>query len=295
MGQRFAKSIGGWRRRGNGRALCRAETSSTVLVGGNSILVAKRREENGHFGVREAQSRFGTGCELRGTKRRQAAALHRARGSTSNRPPKAVRPRITDTHKKRRRTPKLDFLWKSHGSTESRPTGKGIQKIFAFLLTVCAYMLIFAREDEAHRAGRQRDEDGGFPDHPSRRPSQCKPIQAIKAHRKSTDQQKNDRRFAMNYSRQKAQKAQNRSVFFVPQYGKVAPFCEDFPGPSFSGKNRSQGNVCQGNGKSDFKLIPLTMIPLTSRLPCPSAILHPPSSLWLRLAAPGVLSLFAAN
>ena len=51
-----------------------------------------------------ACSRFGTGCELRGTKRRQAAALHRGRGSTSNRPPKAVRPRIADTHKKRRRT-----------------------------------------------------------------------------------------------------------------------------------------------------------------------------------------------
>ena len=59
----------------------------------------------------------------------------------------------------------------------SRPTGKGFQKILVFLLTGLAYMLIFAREDEAHRAGRQRDQDGWFPDHPSRHPGQSKPIQ----------------------------------------------------------------------------------------------------------------------
>jgi len=107
---------------------------------------------------------------------------------------------------------------------------------------------------------------------------------------------------------------------------------EKIPGPPFSGKPQSQRNVCQGNGKSVWtasvtegekagrtvlcpprrtrrahpasqgrrmtsvvRIIPLTDIPLTPLRFLPSSTLHPPSSLWLQRAAPGFLSLFAAN
>ncbi len=47
-------------------------------MGGSSILAGNAENEHGHFGVREAQSRFGVGHSLRGAKRRQAAALQKS-------------------------------------------------------------------------------------------------------------------------------------------------------------------------------------------------------------------------
>ena len=57
-------------------------------------------------------------------------------------------------------------------------------------------------------------------------------------------------------------------------------------GPPFPGKLHSQRNVCQGNEKCVFRTILLTNISLTPLRFLPSSTLHPPSSLWLRLAAP---------
>ena len=106
-------------------------------------------------------------------------------------------------------------------------------------------MLIFAREDEAHRAGRQRDEDGGSLTIP----------RAIQANPSDQGlQERNDRRFAMIYSRQNAQKAQNRNAFLVPQYGKVAHFREDSPGPSFSGKKSKSGEFLSREWEKRFQV-----------------------------------------
>jgi hypothetical protein len=65
------------------------------------------------------------------------------------------------------------------------------------------------------------------------------------------------------------------------------------PGPPFSGKIQSQGNVCQRNGKGASRIIPLTDIPLTPLRFLPSSILHSPASLWFRLAALGLPRFFA--
>jgi hypothetical protein len=57
----------------------------------------------------------------------------------------------------------------------------------------------------------------------------------------------------------------------------------------FMGKIQCQGNVCQGNGKKRFlDYSPDNHSPGISPA---FAIPHPPSSLWLRLAAPGSLRL----
>jgi hypothetical protein len=83
-------------------------------------------------------------------------------------------------------------------------------------------------------------------------------------------------------------------ILVLPSTPSASRLSEKIQGPPFSGKLQSQRNVCQGNGRSVFRIIPLTNIPLAPHRFLPSSILHPPSSLWLRSAALGFLRLFAA-
>jgi hypothetical protein len=72
-------------------------------------------------------------------------------------------------------------------------------------------------------------------------------------------------------------------------------FQEDFLSATLREESKVRGMIGKGMRKDVSSIIPLTIIPLTSLRPFPSSIFDSPSSLWLRLAALGVLSLFAAN
>jgi hypothetical protein len=54
--------------------------------------------------------------------------------------------------------------------------------------------------------------------------------------------------------------------------GSKSGIAGKIPSAPFSGSIQSQGNLCQGNGKSVFRMIPLTNIPLTPLRFLPSSI-----------------------
>jgi hypothetical protein len=89
----------------------------------------------------------------------------------------------------------------------------------------------------------------------------------------------------------KKRKSRKSSPVYALQYVNIAHFREDSRAVILRQKAKVRGMVVKGMGKSVFRIIPLTIIPLTFLRRFPTAI--SPSSLWLRRAALGLLRLIS--